>query len=43
VEELAARCLKEQDPEKLTEIASEMNRVINQKAPILDPPARTSE
>jgi hypothetical protein len=32
--ELAARCLSETDPSKLTELASEMNRVLN---PVLQP------
>jgi hypothetical protein len=36
--ELAARCLGEQDPAKLTELASEMNLVLTQKTPYLDPP-----
>ena len=36
--ELAARCLGEQDPAKLTELASEMNLVLTQKTPHLDPP-----
>jgi hypothetical protein len=36
--ELAARCLDEQDPAKLTELASEMNLVLIQKTPRLDPP-----
>jgi hypothetical protein len=36
--ELAARCLGEQDPAKLTELASEMNRVLTQKTLHLDPP-----
>jgi hypothetical protein len=33
--ELAARCLGEQDPAKLTELASEMNLVLTQKTPHL--------
>jgi hypothetical protein len=36
--ELAARCLGEQDPAKLTELANEMNLVLAQKTPHLDPP-----
>jgi hypothetical protein len=36
--ELAARCLDEQDSAKLTELASEMNLVLIQKTPRLDPP-----
>jgi len=36
--ELAARCLGEQDPAKLMELASEMNLVLTQKTPGLDPP-----
>jgi hypothetical protein len=36
--ELAARWLGEQDPAKLTELASEMNLVLTQKTPGLDPP-----
>jgi hypothetical protein len=36
--ELAARCLGEQDPAKLTELANEMNLVLTQKTPHLDPP-----
>ncbi len=36
--ELAARCLGEQDPEKLTELANEMNFVLTQKTPCLDLP-----
>jgi hypothetical protein len=41
--ELAARCLGEQDPAKLTELANEMNlvltqKVLTQKTPPLDPP-----
>ncbi len=36
--ELAARCLGEQDPAKLTELANEMNIVLVQKTPHLDPP-----
>jgi hypothetical protein len=35
--ELAARCLSEQDCAKLTELATEMNLVLTQKAPHLDP------
>ena len=36
--ELAAQCLGEQDPAKLTELASEMNLVLTQKTPDVDPP-----
>jgi hypothetical protein len=36
--ELAALCLDEQDPAKLTELASEMNLVLIQKIARLDPP-----
>ena len=36
--ELAARCLGEQDPAKLTELANEMNLILTQKTPYLDPP-----
>jgi hypothetical protein len=36
--ELAARCLGEQDPAKLIELANEMNLVLAQKTPHLDPP-----
>ena len=36
--ELAARCLGEQDPAKLTELAKEMNLILAQKKPRLDPP-----
>jgi len=35
---LAARCFGEQDPAKLTEPANEMNLVLTQKTPHLDPP-----
>jgi hypothetical protein len=35
--ELAARCLGEQDPAKLTELANEMNLILTQKTPYLDP------
>ena len=34
--ELAARCLGEQDPAKLTELANEMNLVLTQKTAHLD-------
>jgi hypothetical protein len=40
--ELAARCLDEQDPAKLTELANEMNRVLIQKTPHLDPPLQAA-
>ena len=36
--ELAALCLREQDPAKLTELAHEINFVLAQKTPHLDPP-----
>ena len=36
--ELAARCLGEQDPAKLTELAKEMNLILAQKQPRLNPP-----
>ena len=36
--ELADRCLCEQDPAKLTDLASEMNLILTQKTPYLDPP-----
>jgi hypothetical protein len=36
--ELATLTSKEQDPAKLTELATEMNLVLNQKPPHLDPP-----
>jgi hypothetical protein len=42
-EELAARRLEEQDPAKLTEQASEMNLVLIQKTPHLDPPQYAAE
>ena len=35
--ELAARCLGEQDPGKLTELANEMNLILTQKTPYIDP------
>ena len=38
--ELAAQCLGEQDPAKLTELANEMNLVLTQKTQCLDPPLR---
>ncbi len=41
--ELAARCLGEQDPAKLTELASEINLVLTQKTPHLDPPLHAGE
>ena len=34
--ELAARCLEEQDPAKLTDLASEMNLVLAEKTPRLN-------
>jgi hypothetical protein len=37
---LAALTSKEQDPAKLTELANEMNLVLTQKAPYVDPPLR---
>jgi hypothetical protein len=36
--ELAARCLGEQDPAKLTELATEMNLILTQKTSNLDLP-----
>jgi hypothetical protein len=36
--ELAVLCLHERDPAKLTELANEMNLVLTQKTPYLDPP-----
>jgi hypothetical protein len=36
--ELADRCLGEQDPAKLTELAKKINLVLTQKTPHLDPP-----
>jgi hypothetical protein len=36
--ELAGRCLGERDPAKLAELAGEMNLVLTQKTPYLDPP-----
>ena len=36
--ELAALCLKEQDPAKLTALANEMNLALTQSAPYLTPP-----
>ena len=36
--ELATLCLGEQDPAKLTELATEMNLALNQKKLNLDPP-----
>jgi hypothetical protein len=36
--ELAALCLREQDPAKLTELANEMNLALTQKTSHLDPP-----
>jgi hypothetical protein len=35
--ELGARCLGEQDLGKLTELANEMNLILTQKTPYLDP------
>jgi hypothetical protein len=37
---LADLTSKEQDPAKLTQLASEMNLVLTQKIPYLDPPLR---
>jgi hypothetical protein len=37
--ELATLTSKEQDPAKLTELATEMNLVLNQKTQNLDPPS----
>ena len=36
--ELAARCLGEQDPAMLTKLATEMNLVLNRKTPQFDSP-----
>ena len=38
--ELATLTSQEQDPAKLTELATEMNLVLNQKTQNLDPPLR---
>ncbi len=38
--ELAALCLRETDPEKLTALANAMNLALNQKTPNHDPPLR---
>ena len=38
--ELAALTSREQDPEKLTELAKEINLVLTQKTLYLDPPLR---
>jgi hypothetical protein len=38
--ELASLTSKERDPAKLTELASEMNLVLTQKTPYVDPPLR---
>ena len=38
--ELATLTSKEQDPAKLTELATEMNLVLNQKTPYLEAPLR---
>lgn len=35
--ELAALCLREKDPAKLTELASEMNLALAQKTPSAEP------
>ena len=40
--EFAARCFGQQDPAKLRELASEMNFVLTQKTPHLDPPLRAA-
>jgi hypothetical protein len=40
--ELATLTSKEQDPAKLTELATEMNLVLNQKTQNLDPPQYTT-
>jgi hypothetical protein len=37
--ELAARCLGEQDPAMLTKLATEMNLVLNRKTPQFDSPS----
>jgi hypothetical protein len=36
--QLAAQCLCEQDPARLTELANEMNLVLTQKNTVVDPP-----
>jgi hypothetical protein len=36
--ELSIRCLGEQDPAKLAELASEMNVLLTRKTPYVDPP-----
>jgi hypothetical protein len=42
--QLAALAAAEQDPSKLTELATQINLVLKQKTPMLDPPAsRLSE
>ena len=41
--ELSTRCLGEQDPAKLTELASEMNLLLTQKTPYLDAPQYAAE
>jgi len=41
--ELAARCLDEQDPAKLTELASEMNVVLAEKTLRLNPPLHAAD
>jgi len=38
--ELASLTSKEQDPAKLTELAHEINLVLTQRTPYLDPPLR---
>jgi hypothetical protein len=38
--QLAAMAVREQDPVKLTELATEMNLALTEKTPILDPPTR---
>jgi hypothetical protein len=39
-QQLSALALKEQDPAKLMALATEMNLVLTQKTPYLDPPPR---
>ena len=40
--ELASLTSREQDPAKLTELAHEMNLVLNWKIPYLDPPLQAA-
>jgi hypothetical protein len=41
-QQLSALALKEQDPEKFTELAREMNLALTQKTASLDPPLSSS-